>query len=84
MVADLHQHRDRFGIAGLVRGRLVGAGAKLPAVAVADDRDHNTIRRISVNLELSARHLDQFGFGLGGLAHAFPPAGLPKVARLHA
>src|SRR5262249_28449781 len=75
MVADLHQHRDRFGIAGLVLGRLVSAGAELPTVAVADDGDDYAVRRIGMNLELSPRHFDQLGFCFGGLAHAFPPAG---------
>ena len=34
VVADLHQHRDAFGIAGLGYRRLLGAGAELPAIAV--------------------------------------------------
>src|SRR5256885_9813702 len=34
VIADLHQHRDAFGIAGLCDGGLLRLGAELPAVAV--------------------------------------------------
>src|SRR5262245_1803533 len=73
MVADLHQHRDRFGVSRAILGRVVGAGPKLPAIAIANNGDDHAVRRIGMNPELRPRHLDQFGFGLGELAHALPP-----------
>src|SRR5215475_6573000 len=69
MIADLHQHRDRLGIAGLVFGRLVGAGAKFPAVAIANDGNDHAVRAVRMHLQLGPRHRDEFGFGLEWLAH---------------
>src|SRR6185312_8379663 len=76
VIADLHQHRDGFRVARLGRGRLIGAGAKFPAIAVADDRDRHPLRRIGMQLQLGLRHLDQFGLAPDGLAHADSPSGI--------
>src|SRR5436190_6635577 len=69
VIADLHQHRDAFGIAGLCDDALLRLGAELPAVAVAENGDQDAIRAIGVNLQLGPGHCNQFGFGLGRLAH---------------
>ena len=75
MVADLDQHHDAFGIAGLCDRRLVGGSAELPAVAVAQHRDDDAVRTIDVSFQLGPRHRNQLGFGLGGLAHGAAPSG---------
>jgi len=69
VIADLHQHGDAFGEARLIRRGLVGIGAEFPAIAVADDRDDEVIRTIGMDLQFGPRHGDEFGFGLGRLAH---------------
>src|SRR5690242_11676168 len=74
MIADLDQHGDAFGVARFCRGFLVRAGAEFPAVAVAEHRDDDAVRAVGVDLQLSARHRDQFGFGLLRLAHDISPA----------
>src|SRR5436305_474116 len=69
MVADLDDHRDGFGIAGLGDRRRVGLGSEFPGVAVAQNRNRNSVGNAAVDFELSSCHRNEFGFGLGGLAH---------------
>src|SRR6185437_11602843 len=69
VVADLDQHRDAFGIARFGNRRVIGHGAKFPAVAVAQHRDDDAVGTIGVNLQFGPRHRDQFSFGLGWLGH---------------
>ena len=78
MIPNLHQHGDAFGVAGLGDRHLFRSRAELPAITVAQHRDHDALRAIGVNLELGSRHFDQFGFGLDRLAHdgGFPRYGL--------
>src|SRR5580692_8715161 len=72
VIADLHQHCDAFGIAGLGDGCRIGTGAELPAIGAGNHRDFDSIGTIGMDRELGARHRDQFGSGLDGLAHGAP------------
>src|SRR6516164_6401548 len=81
MISDLHQHRDAFGIAGLCLGGLVRAGAELPAVTGTNDGDCHTVGTIGVNLQLCSRNRDEFGLGLGGLAHDQTSSRLSRMIR---
>ena len=68
VVADLDDHRDAFGIAGLGLGGPVGLGAEFPAVVVAQHENPDPVRTlVDMNLELGPGHRDEFGFGLAGL-----------------
>src|ERR1700732_2850948 len=69
MIADLHDHRHAFGIAGLLLGCLVGRGSEFPGIPGGENGDHDSVRTVEMNLELSPRHRHEFGFGPGGLAH---------------
>src|SRR6476620_1955885 len=44
VVADLDDHGDAFGIAGLGPGLVVGFGAELPGVAAAQREDLDAVR----------------------------------------
>src|SRR5947209_2415101 len=69
VVADLHQHRDAFGIAGFCNRRLAGLGAEFPTVAVADHGNYHAIRTIGVNLQFRHGHHNEFGLALAGFTH---------------
>src|SRR5712664_2488331 len=69
VIADLDDQRDAFGIAGFGDGRLVGRGAEFPGTAVTKNGNHDPVRAVGVNLQFRPSHRDEFGFGLGGLAH---------------
>src|SRR5438034_35967 len=74
VVADLHQHRDAFGVAGFCDRRRLGVRAEFPALAVREHRDDDAIRAIGMDLQFGPRHRNEFGFGLDGLAHGrLPP-----------
>ena len=61
MIANLHDHRDAFGIAGLGFGRLVGFGAEFPGVAAADYGNHDPVRTVGMNLQFGLGHRDFVG-----------------------
>src|SRR6202043_1249477 len=69
VVADLHDHCDAFGIAGLGLGRRIGLGAEFPGVPVRQNRNRDSVRTVGVNLQLRPCHCNEFGFALCGLAH---------------
>ena len=77
VVADLHDHRDAFGIAGPGDRRLVGRGTEFPAIPGPEHGDRDSVRAVGVNLELRPCHRNEFGFGLAGLVHdgSFPRTG---------
>jgi hypothetical protein len=47
VVADLHDHRDAFGIARPGFGRLVGLGAEFPGVLVAENGNPDSVRTVA-------------------------------------
>src|ERR1700722_15602837 len=77
VIADLHQHCDAFGIAGLGARCRIGTGAELPAIDAGNHRDFDSIGTIGMGLELGARHRDQFVGGFLRLAHG-APSGLSR------
>jgi hypothetical protein len=50
VVADLDQHGDALGVAGLGDRRLIGLGAEFPGVVAAEHDDRDSIRTIGVDL----------------------------------
>src|SRR5437867_1411631 len=56
MIADLHDHRDAFGIAGLGSRRLVGLGAEFPGVLPAENGNADPSHSVGVNHEFSSCH----------------------------
>jgi hypothetical protein len=50
VIADLHQHRDAFGITGLCGACRIGAGAEFPGISASEHGDDHAVRTVGVSL----------------------------------